>query len=170
MHEEALEVMRSHFNEQRFIEHTEKVLSTAEGIAAGEGITGFLRDVVVLSAVFHDIGIPESLKKYGSLEARYQEQEGPAVARELMNEIGIRPDITERVCFIVGNHHTETSIDGIDFRIIWEADFIVNIEEGNVVVEQENFKKEFEKNIKTKTGRKLGGRRLKDIFSGTSGQ
>jgi len=169
MRDKALETMRSYFDEQRFIEHTEKVLAAAEDIAAGEGITGFLHNVVVLSAVFHDIGIPESLKKYGSLEAQYQEKEGPAVARELMEEFGIRPDIRERVCYIVGNHHTESSIDGIDFRTIWEADFIVNIEEGNIVVE-EDFENEFGINIKTATGRSIGMKRLKYFFRIRSGE
>jgi len=163
--EHALTVMRDYFNEKRFIEHTLKVLSTAEDISAGEGISvGFLKDVIILSAIFHDIGIPESLKKYSSLEAQYQEKEGPPVARELMNGIGVRPDIRERVCYIVGNHHTEDSIDGIDFRIIWEADFIVNIEEKNIIVEPKNFKKEFKINIKTATGKRHAADRLKDFF------
>ncbi len=113
-----------------------------------------------MSAIFHDIGIPESLKKHSSLEAKYQEKEGPAVARELMEGIGVRPDIRERVCFIVGNHHTETGIDGIDFRIIWEADFIVNIEGKNIVVQPENMQKKFEKKIKTDSGKRIAGERL----------
>jgi len=163
--EKAIDVMRDYFNEKRFIDHTLKVLSTADDISKGEGIdAGFLKEVVMLSAIFHDIGIPESLKKYSSLEAQYQEQEGPPVARELLSGIGVRPDIRERVCYIVGNHHTEDSIDGIDFRIIWEADFIVNIEEKNIIVEPKNFMKEFEKNIKTAAGKKYAVERLKDFF------
>jgi len=159
--EKALKVMRDYFGEERFVEHTVKVLSVAEHISEGEGVnTGFLKDVIGLSAIFHDIGIPESLKKYSSLEAKYQEQEGPAVARKLMKGIGVRPDICERVCYIVGNHHTESSIDGIDFIVIWEADFIVNIEEKNIVVEPHNIKEEFDKNIKTVSGKRIAGERL----------
>lgn len=33
----------------------------------------------------------------------------------------------ERVCFLVGHHHTYTAIDDIDFQILVEADFLINI-------------------------------------------
>ena len=36
-------------------------------------------------------------------------------------------DIIDRVCFITANHHTYSRIDGIDFQILVEADFLVNI-------------------------------------------
>ena len=31
--------------------------------------------------------------------------------------------------FLIGNHHTDSSIDGIDYQTLVEADFIVNIHE-----------------------------------------
>ena len=33
----------------------------------------------------------------------------------------------ERVCFLVGHHHTYTAIDGVDYQALVEADFLVNI-------------------------------------------
>jgi hypothetical protein len=40
--------------------------------------------------------------------------------------------VIDRVCFITGNHHTYTKIDGIDFQILVEADFLVNIFEDDL--------------------------------------
>ena len=46
-----------------------------------------------------------------------------------MQEIGFDSDVIDRVCFLVGHHHTYDNIDGIDYRILVEADFLVNIYE-----------------------------------------
>jgi len=151
--EKAIEKMKSYFNEKRFIEHTLKVLGRAERICEGEKIeASFILQVALLGSIFHDIGIPEALKKHNSMDAPYQEQEGPAVARKLMNEVGVRPDILERVCYIVGHHHTADRVDGFDFQVIWEADFIVNIDEKNIVLEPDDVESAVAENLKTETG------------------
>jgi HD superfamily phosphodiesterase len=154
--EKAIEKMKGYFQDDRFIEHTLKVLTRAEQICEGEKIDApFILHVASLGSIFHDIGIPEALKKHSSMEAPYQEQEGPPVARKLMDEVGIRPDILERVCYIVGHHHTAEKVDGLDFQVIWEADFIVNIDEGNIVLEPGEVEHSVEENLKTATGQVL---------------
>ena len=40
----------------------------------------------------------------------------------------------KRVCFLVGHHHTYQNIDGQDYQALVEADFLVNIFEGNMDV------------------------------------
>ena len=35
----------------------------------------------------------------------------------------------ERVKYLVGHHHTYTNIDGLDYQILVEADFLVNLHE-----------------------------------------
>ena len=39
-------------------------------------------------------------------------------------------DITDRVCYLIAHHHTYDNIDGADYRILVEADFLVNLYEG----------------------------------------
>jgi hypothetical protein len=154
--EKAVEKMKGCFQEDRFIEHTLKVLARAEQICEGERIDDtFILQVAILGSIFHDIGIPEALKKHSSMEAPYQEQEGPPVARRLMEEMDVRSDILERVCYIVGHHHTAEKVDGLDFQVIWEADFIVNIDEGNIVLEPGEVERSVEENLKTATGQVL---------------
>ena len=164
---EAIEGMKGYFANERFINHTLKVLDQAEKIAEGEGIRGdFTRGVIALASIYHDIGIPESLRKYSSMDAPYQEKEGPAVARGLMAKIGVRPDVLERVCFIVGAHHTKPEVDGIDFQIIWEADFIVNIEEKNLVFEKKDLPAAIGENVSTPAGKKLAHEAVARMFPG----
>ncbi len=154
--QEAIEIMKSYFKDVRFVDHTLKVLSHGEEICNGENMDDlFINSIVTLGCIFHDIGIPEAVRKYSSMESEYQEKEGPAVARKLMTEIGIRPDITERVCYIVGNHHTQEKVDGIDFQIIWEADFLVNVQEGNITLKKDEVQQAIDENLKTATGKTL---------------
>jgi hypothetical protein len=163
----AIEGMKDYFASERFIAHTLKVLEQAERIFEGEGVVGdFLRSTVVLGSIYHDIGIPEAVKKHSSMDAPYQEMEGPPVARELMRRIGVRPDILERVCRIVGAHHTREKVDGIDFQIIWEADFIVNVDEKNIVLKKEELRKSLEANTVTPTGRRLASQVIQRVHPG----
>lgn len=45
----------------------------------------------------------------------------------LLGEIGARSDVLERVCHIVGHHHTREAVGGPDFQIFWESDALLNI-------------------------------------------
>ena len=35
--------------------------------------------------------------------------------------------VKDRILYLIGNHHTYTNINGIDYQILIEADFLVNI-------------------------------------------
>jgi hypothetical protein len=64
----------------------------------------------------------------------------------------------ERICYLVGHHHTYTDMDGMDYRILVEADFLVNLYENNVkykaiLASDENI-------FRTETGRTI----LKTMF------
>jgi hypothetical protein len=41
----------------------------------------------------------------------------------------------DRVAFLVGHHHTFTGVDGIDWQILLEADYLVNASESGTAVE-----------------------------------
>lgn len=52
-------------------------------------------------------------------------------AQKMLDSLGFAPDVTERVCFLIAHHHTLDGVDALDWRILLEADFLVNmIEEG----------------------------------------
>ncbi|MDP4089249.1 MAG: HD domain-containing protein [Bacillota bacterium] len=113
------------------INHALKVYGFAKSIGELEGLQEEQLETLEIAAVLHDIGIKESERKYSSHAGHYQELEGPPVARELLGDLGLSSEVLNRICFLIGHHHTYTKIDGIDFQILVEADFLVNIfEEG----------------------------------------
>lgn len=112
------------------IQHYIKVHSFARQIGEGEGLDARTQFVLEAAALVHDIGIKPAKEKYGSSRGPLQEQEGPAPARELLTKVGLHPDDIERICWLVGHHHTYEPVEGIDHRILLEADYLVNQHEG----------------------------------------
>lgn len=155
-----IEEMKDVFKEIPFgIEHTLKVLQNAEDIMNGENIGEEEKELIRIVAILHDIGAVKAQKKYGSIDGVYQEIEGPAVAREILQKVGYNKNI-ERICFIIGNHHTPSKIDGIDFQIQWEADLLENLTVMDKQKEQQKIKKCIEENFKTVTGNKIAYERF----------
>ena len=108
------------------IQHFTKVHSYARLIAACEGIDAHTAEVLEAAALVHDIAIPLCNQKYGAHPGPMQEKEGPPLARQMLSQLSFTPDEIERVCTLVGEHHTLSPIDGIDHQILLEADFLVN--------------------------------------------
>lgn len=158
--QKAVHEMEQVFKDAPYIiEHTNRVLRSAEYILDGEGITGATRETTELAAVLHDIGMIEAQRKHGNAEGHYQEIEGPPIARDILERIGAPKEMTNRVCYIVGCHHTPTGIDGVDFQILWEADyleFLLTKEQGG----SEDVRQKVVKNFQTAAGRKLAEERL----------
>lgn len=109
------------------IQHFTKVHSYARLIAASEGIDPHTAVVLEAAALVHDIAIPLCNQKYGSHPGTLQEKEGPPLARQMLRDLGGFTEAEiDRVCTLVGEHHTIDPIDGIDHQILLEADFLVN--------------------------------------------
>lgn len=85
--------------------------------------------VTLTAAYLHDIGIPAAERKFGSCAGPYQEQEGPPVARALLTGLGAPAPLIETVCAMIGKHHTPGGVDSPEFRILWDADALVNLSE-----------------------------------------
>lgn len=111
------------------IQHFIKVHSFSKMIGEMEGLDSRTQNTLEIASIVHDIGIKLCEEKYGNCNGKLQEQEGPALAKQMLTELCIDNDIIERVCYLVGHHHTYTDIDGIDYQILVEADFLVNIYE-----------------------------------------
>lgn len=133
------------------INHALKVYGFAKCIGELEDIKEL--EILELTAILHDIGIPDSERLYNSSAAKYQEMIGPKVAASILEKYDLPENIKERICHIIGNHHTYEKIDGIDFQILVEADFLVNIFESNY--ERAKIEMVKEKYFKTKTGIEL---------------
>lgn len=137
-------------NDARRINHALKVHGFAACIASKESLSENEAFIVEATAILHDIGIHEAERKYNSSGGKYQEIEGPAIAQSLLYDEDIDTKTLERICFIIGNHHSYQKIDGPDFQILVEADFLVNIFEDEMP--QHSIESVRNKYFKTKTG------------------
>jgi len=135
------------------IQHFLKVYALAKTIGEAEALEQTTQDILEAAAVVHDIGIKISEEKYGKSTGKTQEKEGPAVARKLLEDLGFESSIIKRVCFLVGHHHTYGQIDGWDYQILVEADFLVNIYEDQM--KRSAIEKIQTSIFKTKTGTDL---------------
>jgi len=119
--------MRRYFGKDiKRIAHADQVAGYAEIICAEAG--GDL-GVIICAAYLHDIGIPEAEKKYNSTAARYQHQEGPPIAKTILAELGAGTELITEVLDIIGHHHSPRAEETLNFKIIYDADLIVNIQE-----------------------------------------
>jgi response regulator RpfG family c-di-GMP phosphodiesterase len=143
------------------IDHTMNVLNNARQIIREEKINSQSAHIVELSAVLHDIGALEAMRKHGSMEGHLQELEGVPVAKEILQRQNYEQSVIDRVCYIVGNHHTPENIDGMDFRILWEADLIENMQVMDCIKDKEKLKQFISENFKTQAGKALASNKYK---------
>ncbi len=121
--------------------------SDVRRIAHAHDVTGYAFELLqfidadpvetLCASYLHDIGIPEAERKYDQCSGKLQEQEGPAVAKRILYEITHDAVLIERVCELVGRHHTPGGVDRPEFRILWDADALVNLVE--VVADKEAY-------------------------------
>ncbi|MEJ2199811.1 MAG: nitroreductase family protein [Desulfuromonadaceae bacterium] len=110
----------------RRIDHAHRVAGYARELLAGIDAD---ETITMTAAYLHDIGIHEAERKYNSSAGHYQEQEGPPIARSMLEELGADQRLISTVCALVGCHHTPAAIDSPEFRILWDADALVNLAE-----------------------------------------
>jgi len=122
----AVEMKRYFRQDFKRIGHATKVARYAERICREEGGD---QAVVLCAAYLHDIGIKEAERKHNSTAARYQEEEGPPVAREILGRLGADPGLVDEVRDIVGHHHHPRAEETTNFKSVYDADLIVNMEE-----------------------------------------
>jgi HD superfamily phosphodiesterase len=140
-------------NDVKRINHLVKVFSFAHHIGIMEKCDTKTQTIIDISALLHDIGIHEAERKHNSNAGNWQEIEGPPVAKELLKDFDLDNTIKDRVLFLIGHHHHYNIIDDIDYQILVEADFLVNIFEDEL--DKHSIKNIKEKIFKTKNGTKL---------------
>ena len=137
----------------RRINHFLKVYGFAKAIGEMEGLDESTQEILEIAALTHDIGIKNSEKKYNSSAGNYQQIEGPPEAKKLLERLGVESGIIDRVCWLIAHHHTYTDIQGIDYQILVEADFLVNFYEDNV--SQDSIQSIRDKIFKTLSGKMI---------------
>lgn len=119
----------------RRVQHFLKVHAFCRLIGQREGLDTQTQNTLEAAAILHDIGIHEAERKHGSSAGQWQEQEGPAVAAPLLAEVGADAQETARILWLIAHHHTYAASEDTDFRILVEADFLVNAYEDGLPAE-----------------------------------
>ncbi|MFH1102913.1 MAG: HD domain-containing protein [Pseudomonadota bacterium] len=122
----AVEMKRYFKSDFKRIGHATRVARYAERIGKREAGT---LAVIMCAAYLHDIGILEAQRKYGSTKAEYQEKEGPAIARSIMEKLKANPAVIDEVCDIIAHHHHPGSGESTNFKVVYDSDLIANLEE-----------------------------------------
>lgn len=149
----ALRMMEHDFHDPRRIQHFIKVHSLARLIGRAEQLDERTLLILEAAALTHDIGIRPAEQKYGSARGPLQEQEGPAPACMMLNELGFDTELVERVCYLIAHHHTYDNVHGQDYRILLEADFLVNLYEGQA--DHDALRSAYARIFRTPTGRRI---------------
>ena len=135
------------------INHFLKVWAYARNIGQQEGLDTRTQQTLEFAAIVHDIACPMLHEKIGSAPGNLQQQYGEPMARNFYEGSGLDQKMVDRICYLVGHHHTFTGVSGQDYQILLEADFLTNAGESEQYLREAP---QFRKNVfKTKTGREL---------------
>ena len=135
------------------IHHLMKVHSYARIIGKGEGLSEELQKNTEIAAIVHDIACPLCRIKYGNTNGKYQEAEGPALTESFLADTGLTREEIARIAYLVGHHHTYEGVEGLDYQILLEADYLVNADESGY--SRENILHMRDTVFQTKTGTAL---------------
>ena len=149
----CLKMMQFNRQDPKRIQHFIKVHRFAQMIGRSEQLDEHMQFLTESAALVHDIGIRPAEEKYGYCNGKLQEQEGPPYARALLEELNYSEAEIVRLCYLVGHHHTYTSIDGIDYQILVEADFLVNFYEDEL--DSAAVRSAYERIFRTEAGKML---------------
>lgn len=108
------------------IDHLIRVWTYARTIGELEGLDGQTQFVLEVAAITHDIACPLCREKYGNTNGKNQEREGALLVRDFLAGAGMTAGQVDRVAYLVGHHHTYSGVDGADYQILLEADYIAN--------------------------------------------
>ena len=145
--------MEYYTGDAKRIQHFIKVHSLARLIGVKENLSEHELYILEAAALTHDIGIKKAEEIYGRCDGSLQEQLGPDMAREMLTALGFDEDDISRICYLIAHHHTYTDIDGMDYRILVEADFLVNLYEDNAG--EDAIKSAYDRIFRTDTGKEL---------------
>jgi len=125
---QILKLMMDYFgDDNKRIEHALRVLYHSENIM--RNYDSYDLEIVIASAILHDIGIKVSEQKLGYNTGKSQEKYGPEIAEKLLNSIGFPNEKIEIVKNIIGNHHSPSRYNYAELEILKKADLIVNRDE-----------------------------------------
>lgn len=141
------------------IDHFIRVWTYAKIIGELEQLDGETQFILEIAAIVHDIACPLCREKYGNTKGKLQEKEGYVLAKNFLSNFSLSDNQIERVAYLVAHHHTFNEIDGIDYQILLEADYIANASENGY--KKRNIQIFIDKIARTESGKHM----IKNVLS-----
>ena len=135
------------------IDHLIRVWTYAKTIGEVEGLDPEAQLTLEIAAITHDIACPLCREKYGNTNGKLQEEEGSPMVRSFLADTGMTSEQIDRIAWLVAHHHTFSDIDGIDYQILVEADYIANPSENGY--SRENIRNFMEKFMRSESGKRI---------------
>ncbi len=134
------------------INHAKKVMGFAEELLKQEKADWH---IVIPASILHDVGIKVAEEKYGSSAGHLQEKEGPEIARKILLKMGFKKEDIIEICDIIKYHHSPGKLTSQNFKLLYDADWLVNLKDEVDTKNKVKLKAIIEKVFLTDTGRKL---------------
>jgi HD superfamily phosphohydrolase YqeK len=153
LRDKLLKELEGYFaNDSKRINHAKKVLGFVEELLQKENADWH---IVVPAAILHDVGIKAAEEKYGSAAGNLQEKEGPEIAKGIMRKLGVSAQNTDEICVIIAHHHTPGIVTTNNFKVLYDADWLVNLKDEYDVSDKNKLRKVIEKVFLTPTGKEI---------------
>lgn len=146
------EMMECFGSDRKRIDHALNVLDFARSINSVEKADSL---IIEAAALLHDIGIHAAEQKYCSAAGKYQEIEGPPIAKKILQKNAFAESDIDHICAIIANHHSAKNIDTLEFRVIWDSDWLVNIPDELDLADKPALRSFIEKIFKTTAGKEI---------------
>ena len=137
------------------IRHFMSVWGYAKTIGELEGLDPETQFILEVAAITHDIACPLLRERDGNTNHRRQEIEGEPLVRKFLADTGLTDVQIDRVGYLVGHHHTLEGVEGLDYQILIEADYMVNASEKGY--SQKNVRNFMDCYMKTDAGKRMAG-------------
>jgi predicted HD phosphohydrolase len=160
---------KKYFNKDfKRVGHAGRVARYAERIGKKEG--GDLA-VILAAAYLHDTGIKAAERGHPDAWAEIHEQEGRLVARGILERLGAAEAMIDEVCDIIGHHHHPRLEESTNFKCVYDADQISNLEEENKKspMVTEELERRIDRSLVTESGRDVAREVLFTTSEGEKG-
>ncbi|MFZ5801406.1 MAG: HD domain-containing protein [Candidatus Omnitrophota bacterium] len=151
--EKLLKELEDYFgSDLKRINHAKKVMHFAEELLQQEKADWH---IVIPASILHDVGIKAAEEKYGSNAGHYQEKEGPEIARKILLRSGFKKEDIEEICEIIAHHHSPGIVNSQNFKVLYDADWLVNLKDEVATQDKMKLKTIIDKVFLTDTGKAL---------------
>ena len=134
------------------INHAKNVMCFAEEILKQEKADFH---IIIPASILHDVGIKIAEEKYGSSAGHYQEKEGPEIAKKLLLKLGFKTEDIDEICQIIAHHHSPGKVNTHNFKVLYDADWLVNLKDEVDIKNKDKVKKIIDKVFLTETGKEI---------------